>query len=154
MTNKSFIGGTKGIKKILETNELLTVYTYLAGVLYHSEPCVVKVLWKSSSKSLESIAFPKGSPMVPFFKNTYSKIRQTGALYRLKQKWKQMEKSSVKSCNENILRPISFKKIVSLIIILLFGIGTTLVILAIESVFNRRTNMNQNKIPDLKGNEE
>ena len=42
------------------------------------------------SKNFESIAFTKGSPLLPFFKNVYPKIRQSGTLHRLKQKWKQI----------------------------------------------------------------
>ena len=104
---------------------------------------LLKVLWKSSSKNLESIVFQKGSPLTPFFKNAYSKIRPTGTFYRLKQKWKQVGKSS-KSCNANVLRPISFNKIVSLITILFCGICLMLLIISFEIALKSR----QGKLED------
>ena len=104
---------------------------------------LLKVLWKSSSKNLESIVFQKGSPLTPFFKNAYSKIRPTGTFYRLKQKWKQVGKSS-KSCNANVLRPISFNKIVSLITILFCGICLMLFIISFEIALKSR----QGKLED------
>ena len=70
---------------------------------------------------------------MPFFKNIYSKMRQSGALYRLRQKWKQVGKSS-KHCNVNGLRPISFKKIVSLIIVMVMGVCLALFIIIGEKI--------------------
>ena len=59
MTDKDFIGD-KGVKKVQNSNQLLTLHTYLENVKYLTEPCALKELWRSTSKSLESIAFPKG----------------------------------------------------------------------------------------------
>ena len=143
MTSDNFVGTKNALKTVVNTNQLWTIHTYLEGVLYYSEPCVLKVLWKSSSKNLESIVFQKGSPLTPFFKNAYSKIRPTGTFYRLKQKWKQVGKSS-KSCNANVLRPISFNKIVSLITILFCGICLMLFIISFEIALKSR----QGKLED------
>ena len=153
MTEESFIG-RKAVKKVQNSNQLLTLHTYLENVKYLTEPCALKELWRSTSKSLESIAFPKGSPLVPFFKNTYNKIRQTGTLFRLKEKWKQLGKSS-KSCNANILKPISFNKIVSLILVLFFGICSTLFIVSLEIAVKSRQGKKKNiKSKTLKDCEE
>ena len=143
MTEESFIGLKGGLKKVQNSNQLLTLHTYLENVRYLTEPCALKELWRSTSKSLESIVFPKGSPLVPFFKNTYNKIRQTGTLFRLKEKWKQMGKSS-KSCNANILKPISFNKIVSLILVLFFGICSALFIISLEITLKSRQGKKKN----------
>jgi hypothetical protein len=126
-----------------------TIHTYLEGVLYYSEPCVLKVLWKSPSKSLESIVFQRGSPLTPFFKNASSKIRPTGTFYRLQQKWKQIGKSS-KSCNANILRPNSFNQIVLLITILFIGICLMLFIISFEiAIKSRQGNKKKSKSETL-----
>ena len=143
MTGDNFVGTKNALKTVINTNQLWAIHTYLEGVLYHSEPCVLKVLWKSPSKNLESIVFQKGSPLTPFFKYAYSKIRPTGTFYRLQQKWKQIGKSS-KYCNANILRPISFNKIVLLITILFCGICLMLFIISFEIALKSR----QGKLKD------
>ena len=85
MTDESFVGTKNALKTMLKSNELLTSYIYVEAMLYHSEQCTLKVLWRSSSKNPASIGFRKGSPLLPFFKNIYHKLRQTAALSRLKQ---------------------------------------------------------------------
>ena len=75
----------------------------------------------------------KGSPLLPFFKHIYTKIRQSGALYRLKHKWKQVGKSS-QSCSETDLKPISFNKIIFLIFLLIFGLSCGAIVIAFEKI--------------------
>ena len=116
---------------LLKTNELLTQYSEIDSMIKNSEPCKIKILWEAPFKDQSSIAFPKGSPLVPFFKNGYSKIRQTGTLFRLREKWK--SKISEASCeSRNNLNPITFEIIVSLTPLIMFGIFTALILLAIE----------------------
>ena len=59
MTKESFIGGREAIEIVTERNDLLTVYTDLGMIRYHSEPCVLNVLWKSGNTD-QSMAFPIG----------------------------------------------------------------------------------------------
>ena len=142
MTDQSFKSNDReATKTILEKNDYLTQYSEVESMIYNSEPCKVKILWESPSKDRSSIAFPKGSPLVPFFKNTYSQIRQTGVLLRLQEKWQ--KKASQGSCESmDSLEPISINKIISLITLLLFGICLATIILAIENNFppNCQTN--------------
>ena len=43
MTEESFVGTKNALKIMKKSNKLLALYTYLEGVLYHSEPCTLKV---------------------------------------------------------------------------------------------------------------
>ena len=135
MTDQSFKSNDiEATQTLLQENELLTQYSEVESMLHNSEPCEVKILWESPSKDRSSIAFPKGSPLVPFFKNAYSQIRQTGVLLRLKEKWQ--KKASQGSCESmDSLEPISINKIISLIALLSFGIFLAIIILAIENNF-------------------
>ena len=82
------------------------------------------------------VIFQKGSPLVPFFKHAYGKLRQTGTLARIKQKW---EKKGISgNCGSNQLRPISFNKIASVIVLLLLGMCIAFLISVIEIFCKRR----------------
>ena len=59
MTEENFIGGREAIEIVTEREDLLTVYTDLGVIQYHSEPCVLNVLWKSGNTD-QSMAFPIG----------------------------------------------------------------------------------------------
>ena len=79
------------------------------------------------------MVLPKGSPLLPFFNHAYNKLRQTGALYRIKQKWK--DKNVSVKCNSDPLEPISFYKIVSVVALLIFGLGCAIFILIFEIIW-------------------
>ena len=74
--------------------------------------------------------------MVPFFKHAYGKLRQTGTLARIKQKWEKKEISG--NCGSNQLRPISFNKIASVLVLLLLGTCIAFLISVIEIFYKRR----------------
>ena len=82
------------------------------------------------------VIFQKGSPLVPFFKYAYGKLRQTGTLARINQKWKKKEISG--NCGSNQLRPISFNKIASVIVLLLLGMCIAFLITGIEIFYKKR----------------
>ena len=75
--------------------------------------------------------------MVPFFKYAYGKLRQTGTLARITQKWEKKETSG--NCGPNQLRPISFNKIASVIVLLLMGMCIAFLISVIELFYKRRS---------------
>ena len=79
------------------------------------------------------MVLPKGSPLLPFFNHAYNKLRQTGALYRIKQKWK--DKNVSVKCKSDPLEPISFHKIVSVVVLLIFGLGSAIIILVFEMIW-------------------
>ena len=87
MSDESFKTGETTTRSVIETNELQTAYFTVEGMAYFSKPCELKYVWISPEKSLHAYAFPKDSPLLPFFKHAYSKIRQSGALKRLNKEW-------------------------------------------------------------------
>ena len=97
--------------------------------------------------------------MVPFFKHAYGKLRQTGALARIKEKLKKKRISG--NCGSNQLRPISFNKIASVIVLLLLGTCIAFLISVIEIFYKRRAEakmvdkaFSQSKLTDhLRGKE-
>ena len=76
------------------------------------------------------MALSKGSPLLPFFNHAYNKLRQNGALPRIKAKW---EDNSLK-CEANSLEPISIEKMGSLLVMLLSGMGLASIILVLEKI--------------------
>ena len=98
---------------------------------YYSKPCELKYVWKSPEKSFYSYAFPKASPLFPFFKYAYGKIRQSGALQRVNRKW--MKNSKSLNCNSNdSMEPITLNRIGSLIALVIMGVLFAIVALIIE----------------------
>ena len=133
MTDDSFVGDlSKQMKDMIGSNKLLTAYFPVEGMIYASKSCAIKVLWQSSQSSKQSFGFLKNSPLLPFFKYAYKKLRQTGTLKRISEKWRDITKSS--KCGVNSLKPISLNKIASLFVLLLIGIIFALIILIIESL--------------------
>ena len=127
----SCIGLSNASKMLQDSNELLSLFYYNLG----HQPCSVKIVWKSQFVAHGSMVFPKGSPLLPFFNYAYIKIRQNGALHRIKKKWVLEHKSN---CQSNTMQPISFQKIVSLFTLLFFGISSTFIILVIEIYFKKK----------------
>ena len=136
MDEESFMPIAEATNKILKSDQPLTQYSEIESLYYNTKQCEIKTMWKSLYKDPASMAFQKGSPMVPFFKHAYNKLRQTGTLTRIKQKWEKKEISG--NCGSNQLRPISFNKIVSLIVLLLLGMSIAFLISVIEIFYKRR----------------
>ena len=137
MTDESFTSGeSDAIDSIIKKKELLTAYFTIEAINYYSKSCQLKVAWTSSERYDASFAFPKNSPLLPFFKYAYGKIKQSGALYRINEKWKLTGKSS--NCNsKDSLSPISFNKIVSLIGLLVCGIILSIITMVVENIYRR-----------------
>ena len=138
MSEESFTSGgeTEAIKSLLETNELLTAFFSIEAMDYYSKPCELKFVWKSPEKAISSFAFPKGSPLLPFFKHAYSKIGQSGALKRISRKW--MKKGKPLNCDSN-MEPLTLKKIGSLIVLLIIGVLFAILALLIELCHDKMT---------------
>ena len=90
-----------------------------------------------SEKSESTFAFPKGSPLLPFFRYAYNKIRQTGALHRHSTKWR-IQDQSIGCDSKNELTSIAFNKIVSLVAVLFLGIFLALVTLILEKMYSKK----------------
>ena len=88
-------------------------------------------------KSVSTFAFRKGSPLLPFFRYAYNKIRQTGALHRHSTKWSTQDQS-IGCDSKNELTPISFNKIVSLVAVLFLGIFMALVTYIFEKMYFKK----------------
>ena len=102
-------------------------------------------MFLSSGKLHSSFAFPKGSPLLPFFKHAYNKIRQTGTLHRHSKKWRTQDES-IGCDSKNELTSISFNKIVSLIALLLLGIFLALVTIMFEKMYSKKSKTEKNKM--------
>ena len=63
MDNQSLVTEKEGVQSVISEDKLSTVFGYATAMFKNSEPCEVKVLWKTPKKSRMSIAFPKGQKM-------------------------------------------------------------------------------------------
>ena len=152
MSDESFNSSAKNMLKQVETNENIALWSYIS-LMEHNSPneCMLKILWKSPTHHLTSFAFPKMSPLLPFFNHAYKKLWETGSWWRLKKKWKEHNKGQ---CNlKSHFHPISVQKIVSLIVMLLLAIGISIFILCVEKVafycFKIRSDPLKNQIKGL-----
>ena len=82
------------------------------------------------------MALLKGSPLLPFFNHAYNKLRQNGALARIKAKWE--DKDNSLKCESNSLEPISIEKMGSLLLMMLCGIGLASFIFILEIFYKTR----------------
>ena len=154
MTDDSFKDGINELmQNMIGSNELSTAYAVVPSMLYASKPCEIKVLWQSSQPSQQSFGFPKNSPLLPFFRYAYKKLRQVGALKRISERWK---KTSSK-CELNDLKPISFKTIGSLIALLSFGFLAAFITFFLEKIYkinnDRATIKKDGRLVQLEKNE-
>ena len=120
MMDESFMENFQAILQYLrDGNKVSTVYHSVETMLYFSKQCELKILWTSSERKQLSFGFPKGSPLLPFFQYAYKKLRQTGTLNRIQEKWHKNEKST--KCGLKPMNSISIKK-TGLVIVLFFGV--------------------------------
>ena len=142
MSDESFKTAETTTQSIIATNELQTAYLQIEFMAYYSTPCELKYVWVSPEKTLFSYAFPKASPLLPFFKYAYTKIRQSGGLQRVKEKWRKNTKSL--NCDSgNSMESITLNRIGSLIALLIMGVFFAIVALIIE-VFKDKISTTKN----------
>ena len=79
------------------------------------------------------MALLKGSPLLPFFNHAYNKLRQNGAMARIKAKWD----NSLK-CEANSLEPISITKMGSLLLMMLIGMGLAFITFILEILYKTK----------------
>jgi hypothetical protein len=144
MSDESFKTGETTTKSVIETNELQTAYFTIEGMTYYSQPCELKYVWISPEKSLHAYAFPKSSPLLPFFKYAYSKIRQSGALQRINRKWMKNAKS-LNCDSNNSMEPITLNRIGLLIALIIMGVLFAVVALIIEVYKDQRCHKIRNR---------
>ena len=118
------------LQAIQDSNKLETVYYPLASLLYFSKSCELKILWTSPDKWDLSFGFPKRSPLIPFFKYAYKKLRQVGTLKRISEK---LNRKSSK-CESTGVKPISVNTIGSLLVLLSFGFLLAVFIFLMEKL--------------------
>ena len=142
MSDESFKTAETTTQSIIATNELQTAYFPIEGMAYYSKPCELKYVWVSPETTLFSYAFPKASPLLPFFKYAYNNIRQSGGLQRVKEKWRKNAKSL--NCDSgNSMEPITLNRIGSLIALVIIGVLFAIVALFIE-VFKDKISTTKN----------
>ena len=78
-----------GLKEFRNSHKM-AFYHSIENMVYYSKQCELKILWTSPAKTDVSFGFPKKSPLLPFFKYAYKKLRQTGTLliFTVKVQWK------------------------------------------------------------------
>ena len=79
------------------------------------------------------MALFKGSPLLPFFNYAYNKLRQNGAMARIKAKWD----NSLK-CEANSLEPISITKMGSLLLMMLIAMGLAFITFILEILYKTK----------------
>ena len=79
------------------------------------------------------MALLKGSGLLPFFNYAYNKLRQNGALPRIKAKWE--DKDNSLKCEANSLEPISIEKMGSLLLMMFSGIVLASFIFILETFY-------------------
>ena len=130
ITNQSFLSSRKGVEKLLNSNDQVTLFSAIESIAYfNSKPCAIKILWKSPERYYESYGFPKNSPILPFFNKAYEKIRESGAWIRIQRKWSKSDGNCLKNDN---YKPISIKKAITLLICLATGIAISMIIFFFE----------------------
>ena len=78
----------------------------------------------------------QGSPLLPFFNYAYNKLRQNGALTRLKAKWE--DKDNSLKCEANSMEPISIAKMGSLLLMMLSGMGLAFITFILEIFYKTK----------------
>ena len=82
------------------------------------------------------MTLPKGSPLLPFFNHAYNKLRQNGALPRIKAQWE--DKDNSLKCEANSLEPISITKMGSLLLMMLIGMGLAFITFILEILYKTK----------------
>ena len=97
----------------------------------------MKEVWSKKFGS-ESFAIAKDSPYYIFMKQIIYKIFENGQFHQIKQKW--YRKEDIVNCNPIIKkgRPLRLEKLVSLFIIMTFGIIIALGTLMAERLFQKK----------------
>ena len=138
MSDKSFKTGETTTRSVIETNEFKTAYFTIDNMAYYSKQCELKYVWISPEKTLYTYAFPKDSPILPFFKHAYSKIRQSGALQRVNRKW--MKKVQPRNCgSSNSIEGITLNRVGSLIVLIIIGLLFAILAVLIELCHDKMT---------------
>jgi hypothetical protein len=91
MSPDSLIKFEDGVKKIIDTQEKYAFYwihqSFLVYLLNQRRPCDLTFPWKQRRPDYVTMAFPKTSPYLPFFKKASERLREKGVLSKLGKKW-------------------------------------------------------------------
>ena len=131
-----FMWTSKSLPLMLNSEEDITVFTISEEIVIFNQkdPCAVKLLWESPGAYYESLGFPKNSPLFPFFKHVYGKLRESGDIHRLQRKW------SVQplKCKASMVKPFSVKRVISIVAAFFILVTFSLASLAFELIYNSR----------------
>ena len=101
----------------------------LKSELKNNERCRLKVLWISPQSLPCSLAFPKNSPILPFFNYVYHQLAETGIKNGYYKRW---IKSQNSACHVNEISGMTLKKTTLLFVVLGGGIILSFFLLATE----------------------
>ena len=91
MTEDSFKGEMASLKAADDADEQLAAYSSLNTIQYYmksnNRPCGMRVLWTSRQPFNYAFAFPKHSPLIPYFNHVYQFTKERGLYFGLKKQW-------------------------------------------------------------------
>ena len=96
----------------------------------------MKLLWKPPYRIYESMAFPKKSPLLPFFNQAFYKLVEGGSWLKAQQKWKNPIKLECK--HDNVLSPIPKERVASLFLVFGAGIFIAIIVLIVEKLLQTK----------------
>ena len=108
------------INKIKTTEDKLTLFYGKPGMMNHPENnCDLRFVWLSPQAGYTSFAFPKISPLYPFFIHFFTKMLETGELDKTTKIWG----PRIPNCKSNEVKQkkVSFSKVVLPFCILIGG---------------------------------
>ena len=128
------IGFGEAIQKIKTTENQLTLFFEQVAAMSHPEnDCGLKFVWLSPQAGYASLAFPKKSPLYPFFMHFYTIMRETAEIDIITKNWGPV----MPHCKSKVyeFKGISFSKIVLVISIFIGGLLIATGILGCEVFF-------------------
>ena len=136
------MGIGEAIQKMKTTENQLTLVFEAAAVMNHPEnDCALKFVWFSPQAGYTSLAFPKKSPLYPFFMHFYTIMLETGDFDKITKSWGR----GMPNCKSKDIdfEGISISKVILVIFILIGGVLIASGILVCEMYFFKHSKKTQ-----------
>ena len=127
------MGYKKGMELLMSSNDDITIFHnphILKSQLNKADKCLLKILWTSPQATPCSFAFPKESPIFPFFNAVYTQLVETGITNGYYKRWVKSEAESF--CNSSEISGITLKKTTLLFVVLGTGLFFSFLLLGAE----------------------
>ena len=135
MTEDNFMDWNSAFKMMKTSKEEITLFASLTfSQFFDKEFCSLKAVWKSPQKSPLAYAFPKRSPLTPFFNHVLLKLKESGAIEMLKKKWEYPYNLDCSVQNSDEFERVSAKKVVLILVIFGSSVILSLICVVIENI--------------------